>query len=215
MNITQQEILARVDVDPATECWNWTGGLGAGGRGSISRDGVTNYAYRVAYELWVGPIPRGLFACHHCDNPRCVNPEHIFLGTAADNAHDAMNKGRFKLPPKRRGSDVHNATTPDAVIAEAVRLYVETGVSQAEIARRVGVAQSTVGRWIRAEARRVDGGIQTGRGKRPEPALARCGTRAGYYRHKRQGDAVCESCRVANADYMRDYKRKQRARDAA
>ena len=73
-------------------CWLWTGGLYGSGYGAYRGQ----LAHRVMYERTFGPIPEGMFICHHCDNPQCVNPEHLFLGTCKDNNRDASKKGRLK-----------------------------------------------------------------------------------------------------------------------
>lgn len=79
------------------ECWNWTGcavkGYGAIGAGS--KGGKLLKAARVSYEMAHGPIPARMKVCHTCDNPLCVNPAHLFLGSDADNARDKMEKGRW------------------------------------------------------------------------------------------------------------------------
>lgn len=77
-------------------CWIWTGLLQKSGYGVIKRKQKAVRAHRAAYELYVGPIPTGLHVLHRCDNPPCVNPQHLFLGTHVDNMRDMEKKGRAK-----------------------------------------------------------------------------------------------------------------------
>ncbi len=83
-------------IDPETGCWNWTEYCHPKGYGIFPMPPRNRQikAHRFSYELHVGPIPAGLHACHRCDNRRCCNPDHIFLGTARDNARDMVEKGR-------------------------------------------------------------------------------------------------------------------------
>lgn len=75
-------------------CWLWLGAPTTWGYGKIRRDGQYVAAHRASWELHNGPIPDGLFVLHRCDVRLCVRPDHLFLGTQADNVHDAMSKGR-------------------------------------------------------------------------------------------------------------------------
>lgn len=80
-------------VTKSESCWEWTGPLSAGGYGNLSADGQRG-AHRVSKVLADGPVPDGLFVLHHCDNARCVRPDHLYFGTLKDNARDAVERRR-------------------------------------------------------------------------------------------------------------------------
>lgn len=85
---------SRVDRRGEDECWPWLGYTVKGGRGILSVSNKTMTAPRFSFHLHYGAIPEGQFACHACDNPSCVNPAHLWLGTASDNMADMLAKGR-------------------------------------------------------------------------------------------------------------------------
>lgn len=90
----REAILKRVIKDDAG-CWNWSAARDKNGYGKMSSGSeYSKYAHRVSYDVFVGTIPKGINVCHKCDNPSCVNPEHLFLGTQKDNIHDMHSKGR-------------------------------------------------------------------------------------------------------------------------
>ena len=82
-------------VDKSGECWTWTGARTSYGYGKVSVGGRLEGAHRVAWAMAYGPVPDGLHVCHRCDNPPCVRPDHLFLGTQVDNMADAREKGRL------------------------------------------------------------------------------------------------------------------------
>jgi len=90
----------RYTINKETGCWEWRGYI-LGGYGISWHNGKTHKAHRASYEKYKGDIPDGLLVCHSCDNPRCINPDHLWLGTQSDNMKDAVSKGRVKIPSRK------------------------------------------------------------------------------------------------------------------
>lgn len=148
MNVTvEQRLLSRV-VKTET-CWLWTGALSTERRyGIIGTDGhgKTARVHRVAYELWVGPIPSGAMVLHRCDVRNCVNPDHLYLGDAARNTLDMLERDR-----ERRAECHPQAKLSVESITKAFLLRSQ-GWTQREIGHELGVTQSTLSRVLRGQA---------------------------------------------------------------
>ncbi len=110
------------------DCWEWQRSRCSDGYGRFSWRGAPDYSHRVAWQLTNGPIPDGMLVCHRCDNPPCVNPAHLFLGTHADNVRDMQTKGRAKRAVRKF----------DHALAASL---VQQGLSQRKAARLLGVSQ--------------------------------------------------------------------------
>ncbi len=98
-------------VDKSGDCWTWSRSRskeprGRSGYGYIGVGGRLVLTHRFSWELHNGPIPAGMDICHRCDNPPCVRPDHLFVGTRADNMRDCRNKGRLNRPARLSASDV-------------------------------------------------------------------------------------------------------------
>lgn len=131
----------KVNVIDAESCWEWEGSGNGEGYGRLRVSGKGVVAHRFSWEIHFGKIDDGLFVCHHCDNPACVNPNHLFLGTNQDNMIDMVKKGRNS--PRRGVKNNKAKLTPDKV-RKIRSLYREGELSQYAIAKMFGVGQPCI-----------------------------------------------------------------------
>ena len=139
----EDRLLQRREIDDAG-CWNWTGSLNNKGYGMINLPSKTalygrrpQIVSRAAWMLWRGDIPDTLFVCHRCDNPRCFNPDHLFVGTVTENMHDMARKGRNRQP--KGEANASSKLTEQQVLA------IRASKSNASVlGREFGVHQSTI-----------------------------------------------------------------------
>jgi hypothetical protein len=120
--------------EPNSGCWLWAGTVSRVGYGTMTRHRQTFKAHRVAFEMFCDPIPDGAHVLHRCDVRSCVNPDHLFLGTNADNVRDKVSKGR---QAKGEGAGLAKLTESSV---RAIR--ADTG-STRELAIKYGVGKST------------------------------------------------------------------------
>ena len=145
------EFWSRVEMTDG--CWLWKGAQqGSGyrtgnGYGELTRrrqrpKGPLK-AHRVAYELTYGPVPPGMEVCHDCDNPPCVRPDHLFLGTHRHNMRDAWAKGRIRKPPTLIGEDHTQARLSVAEVVE-IRQRLAAGEAGRALASKFQVSRSLI-----------------------------------------------------------------------
>lgn len=123
-------------------CWNWIGGKDSDGYGAIWFRGTMDRAHRVSWEMANGRSPGKLMVLHRCDNPACVNPEHLFTGTARDNAADCVSKGRNWNPP----GEFHPRAKLKNEQADEIRFLRRSGISCGALARHYGLHRTTITR---------------------------------------------------------------------
>lgn len=144
MNITaeyRERLIKRFEekfiTEPNSGCWLWVANIYTNGYGQIKINGRPVGAHRVSWELYRGRIPEDLCVLHKCDNPPCVNPDHLFLGTQADNVADQIKKGRLNPPYGERQGRAKLATSDILAIRDDLRTHKE-------IAAGYGIASSHV-----------------------------------------------------------------------
>lgn len=135
-------------VHKQESCWIWNGQKGrVFGYGQIKLDGRVQRTHRVMWESINGPIPDGMCVCHKCDVQRCVNPDHLWLGTRADNNADKLAKGRGNMP---HGRYHHRAKlTEDNV--RAIKAALARNQTKKSIARQYGVSSATIRGIVRGD----------------------------------------------------------------
>ncbi len=128
--------------EPNSGCWLWLLGIVRGGYGQTQIDGKKYLAHRVQWVRFNGPIPKGMFICHHCDTPLCINPNHLFMGNHQDNMSDAVRKGRFQYFRNAFRGEKH----PLSKLSKDKVLAIRSDNRKiAEIARDYNVGWSTIG----------------------------------------------------------------------
>ncbi len=135
-----ERFLAKVSPEPNTGCWLWKGYIEPGGYGMLWMPGNRQKnAHRVSWMLYRGEIPAGKYVCHKCDIRNCVNPEHLFLCDAAENAADMKAKGRSRCGERNTAAKLKTAEV------EEIRALIDAGgLAIGTIARRYRVSRATV-----------------------------------------------------------------------
>lgn len=142
---TKKRIIKNSIIDDITGCWNWVK-CKTGGYGNIGYNKFVFLAHRVSYALFIGTFDESLLVCHKCDNPACVNPDHLFIGTQGDNMRDCISKKRFNRQNDiRKGEKNSGFKISDAQIMEIFN-KITTGLSQTKIAKEYGIGDSSVSR---------------------------------------------------------------------
>ena len=139
----KERLYAKIKKNARTGCWEWQGAKTSAGYGLFSVDGSLVYTHRFSYNLHNGRLPDDLHVCHKCDNPSCCNPDHLFLGTDADNLADMRRKNRHSPPPKMTGR-----RNPSTKISEKdvlqIRKMKKAGKSLKEIAVSFSISKTNV-----------------------------------------------------------------------
>lgn len=148
INLTPQDIARFESKFVKTDgCWNWMGARCRDGYGNFRLGNRTVGAQRITYMVYVGPIPDGLCVLHRCDNPACVNPAHLWLGTHTDNMRDSVSKGRFTRAHGERNGNVK--LTIEKVLE--IRELIARGQTRYSVARKFGASWSNINSIVRGK----------------------------------------------------------------
>ncbi len=133
-------------VKKTTDCWIWTAAAQPFGYGKfvVKKGSSPVGAHRLSYEMEIGPIPEGMQVLHRCDNPACVKPDHLFLGTQADNIRDMRGKGRWKYKARDQSGERNpNSILTNAEVA-AMLQDLSNGGRPVSVARKYGIQYRTL-----------------------------------------------------------------------
>jgi len=136
---TAQDVWKYIDKKGEDDCWNWMRCLDVFGYGQITIDYKVYKCHRIVYELVYSIIPNGLLVLHHCDNPKCCNPKHLWLGNHDDNINDMVKKGR-----QRRGENVNTCKLTEQQVLKIRELYSMGEYSHAQIAKMYNVTKQLI-----------------------------------------------------------------------
>ena len=129
-------------VDKSGDCWTWTGSLKSEGYGRLGAGGKSGRylcAHRVSYEIHHGEIPEGMVVMHSCDNPACVNPNHLSVGTYSENTQQACDKGRMKS--LFLSGEAHSGAV---LTDDLVRKIRSSSLKNSQLAREIGCSQNII-----------------------------------------------------------------------
>ena len=141
----KEKILDNVEMIPEAGCWIWMNCLNAWGYGNTGNpgDNGTILVHRLAYQLFIGPIPEGLDVCHHCDIRCCCNPYHLFIGTKQDNMDDMVNKDR-----QHKGEQIFNRKLTEQEVMEIRAKYATGNYIQKQLADEYNVSGKQISKIV-------------------------------------------------------------------
>lgn len=132
------------NVERNGNCWEWKGAHSKKGYGRFRRGNILYSPHRAIVERYIGPIPDGLFSCHKCNNPRCVRPSHLYIGTRSENMKDGIRAGTVKVPTNGGFKPGHNGKITPQQVREIRNQYSKGELTQRELGNRYGLTNWAV-----------------------------------------------------------------------
>lgn len=144
----EEKFWEKVNKESDDKCWTWTASINNFRYGNFNFNGIIERSHRVSWILTNGKIPEGLCVLHKCDNRKCVNPNHLFLGTYKDNAIDRNNKKRGYIPDPEH---VNTTKLTWNIVREIRKEYKENNITYRNLAKKYGISRSEIGYIIKNE----------------------------------------------------------------